>query len=267
MKLFNNYFKLLSISVICTILNGIFHAFFAPIHEYSPPSYFVENDIFKAAALFYMFTIFIFLGLVFMFIEKNLSGKKTEKGLRFGLSFGIIWFMGIIGMSLIINSPIMVELLVATFDLITLVLFGLLAGKFIATDNLNIIKEEKIINLLAIFIIGLVYVIGRYLAYVFFNIETAYATKLLISIIWTFGIGFSMGLMYLLLKQSVIYYSPIKKAIIFGLIIFGIDWFLFNLFPLLVIDTSFIDLLIFSMTDIILFILGIFSFEKIIKKN
>jgi hypothetical protein len=76
-----------------------------------------------------------------------------------------------------------------------------------------------------------------------------------------------MGLSYLLLKQGLDNRSPVQKAFLFGGVIFGIDWVLFNLFPLLAIDMSPVELLVLAGSDIALLILGVFFYERFIART
>lgn len=260
---------IIAISAICTVINAVVHILWAPVYEYYPPSFFIKNNLFQVAAPISLFITYALLGIVFAYIQNNLPGKKIEKGLRYGISFGGLWFLGILGMSLIFNSPIETELAVGGVDCFTLVLLGLLLGKFMASDNkCNAIEKDRE-GIGPIFTIGLMYVIGRYLAYVIFDFDigVAYTTRLLDTLLWTSGIGLWMGLAYSLLKQSLNNYSPAKKAILFGGIILGIDWVLFNLFALLLVDESPIELLLMAGSDILLVIAGVLFFETFIKKD
>ncbi|EKD56628.1 MAG: hypothetical protein ACD_58C00131G0003 [uncultured bacterium] len=258
--------KIFIISLICTIFNSLAHALWAPIFKYSPPSYFVNNGIFEISAVIALIITYILLGIVFVYIQNNLSGTKIEKGLRFGISFAGLWFFGILGMSLILNSPIKTELAVGGLDFVTLIILGLLFGQFLAIDNKQTTKNKFVETILSILIISLIYVIGRYLFYLIFDIELAYPLKLIYTLLWTFGIGFWMGLSYILLKQSLDKFSPLKKALIFGGIIIGVNWILFNLFALLLVKVSVLELLKLALSDILLVIIGVWLTDKIINE-
>lgn len=262
-----NWKRVIAVSAICTVTNIVTHSLWAPLHDYYPPSYFIKNNIFEVVATITLFITYVLLGVVFSHIQNNLPGKKIEKGLRYGISFGGLWFLGILGMSLILNSPIEVELISGGTDCMVIILLGLLLGKFVASDNSCKAVEKGRVSIVPIITIGLIYFVGRYLAYIMFNIELAYPTKLLETLLWTLGIGFWMGLAYSLLKQSVNKCSPFRKAIFFGGIIMGIDWILFNLFAVLLVDESLIELLLLAGSDILLVIVGVLFFEILIKKD
>lgn len=73
--------------------------------------------------------------------------------------------------------------------------------------------------------------------------------------------------MYGLLRSAVNNYSSVKKALIFGGLIFGIDWLLFNFFAILFVSISPWELLLQAGTDILLMIIGIFVYEKFVVKT
>ena len=76
-----------------------------------------------------------------------------------------------------------------------------------------------------------------------------------------------MEFTYLLLKQSLRSHSPVKKALLFGCVVFGIDWVLFNLFAVLFVDVSPIKLISLAGSDIMLLIVGILFFEIFVKET
>lgn len=262
-----NFTKIITISVACTVFNSVIHALWAPVYKYDPPSYFVKNNIFEISAVITLIITYALLGIVFVRIQKNLSGTKIEKGLRFGLSFAGLWFFGILGMSLILNSPLRTELAVGGLDFLSLTLLGILFGKFIATDNKQTNKTKSKETILLILVISLTYIFGRYLFYILFDIELAYPTKTILTLLWTFGIGLWMGLAYILLKQCLIEFSLLKKTMVFSGIIIGINWILFNLFALLLVEVSTLELLKLAISDIIIVATGIWLSETIIIKR
>jgi len=255
------------ISVACTVFNVAAHAMFAPVVKYDNPSFFTEHNIFGVTAALFLFVMYVLLAIVFVYFQRNLLGTKIRKGLRYGISFGCLWFFSVLGMCLVANSPLKAELLVGFFDFLTAIVLGLLLGKYIASNNETInLVENKRRSFLVIPTILIVYVLGRYIAYIYFGSELPYETKFWLSILWTMGIGFSMGVAYYLLQSGLRYYSSIKKSVIFGFVILGINWIIFNLFTIILVKVPLIELIILAVSDILLSVFGIFFFEFIYAK-
>jgi hypothetical protein len=99
--------SIIIMSIIGAILDVVFHALFAPTYNYDyPPSYFVQSGLFLPAAAISLFIIFFLLSVVFLVIQENLPGSRVSKGIRFGVSFGGLWLIGVIGMSIFFGSPL-----------------------------------------------------------------------------------------------------------------------------------------------------------------
>jgi hypothetical protein len=262
--------KIIAISIISAILDIIFHALLAPTYNYDyPPSYFVRSGLFKSAAGISLLIIFFLLSIVFIYIQGNLPGKKLSKGIRFGLSFGGLWFIGVIGMSIFFGSPLLHEFLGGLSDCASVVILSVLLGHFTANDSpyRGKISAGKIV--LAIIIIALFFIIGQYLAFIlikgtpYFNISGS------ATFIWTAALGLWAGVAYWLLHQGIIKEkSLMQRSLYFGGFIVGIDWLLFNLFVLLFVDITILDLIILSVLNIVSIIVGMFAFEILfLKKN
>ncbi|MFH1188259.1 MAG: hypothetical protein V1652_00235 [bacterium] len=260
-----NWKIVLYISIVCTIFAMAIHTLWAPLYDYYPPSFFVIYNLFKPFAALSLLVTFFLLGIVFVYIQKDLLGAKISKGIRYGITFGGLWFIAMPGTSLLFHSPLKHELVSGMCDALSILLLGFLLGKFVATDT-HTTHHKKKSYLLPIVIIGFIYCVGRYAAYRLFGIELAYTDNLSSTLLWTGALGIWFGITYILLRQSVEKYMPIEKALMFGGSIVGIDWILFNLFAVLFIRISALLLITQAMVDIVLVILGIFVYERYLQK-
>ena len=107
------------------------------------------NGLFPPAVIILFFITFWALALVFTFIQDKLPGRKLLKGLRYGISFGVLWLIGMFEMSIAFGSPLKYEFFSGLLDCLSLILFGLLLGRFIATDSNRDVNEKSKIGLLA----------------------------------------------------------------------------------------------------------------------
>ena len=196
-------------------------------------------------------------------MQENLPGSKLVKGIRFGVSFGGLWLIGVIGMSIFLGSPLRHELLAGACDCAALIVLGVLLGVFTATDSSRGSASPRRI-ILAIIIISFFFVIGQYLAFVLMNGTPYFSISGLATFVWTAILGLWAGVTYWLLRQGTIEEKcPVKRSFFFGGVIIGIDWVLFNLFVLLFVDMPILDPIILAVLNIVSIIVGMFVFEML----
>lgn len=261
--------RIIIISIISAILDIIFHALLAPTYSYDyPPSYFVGSGLFKPAAGISLLIIFFLLSIVFIYIKDNLPGRKLSKGIRFGVSFGGLWLIGVIGMKIFFGSLLLHEFLGGLCDCASLIILSVLLGRFTASDSSyrSEISLGRII--LAIMIIALFFIIGQYLAFILMSGTSYFSISGSATFIWTAVLGLWAGVVYWLLRQGIMKKtSLIMRPFYFGGFIVGIDWVLFNLFVLLFVDMPILDPIILSVLNIVSIIVGMFVFEILFLKK
>jgi len=253
---------------VSMIIDIIIHALWVPLYNYDfPASYFVKNKLFEPAAGTFLLIVFIFLAFVFDLIQDKLSGDRISKGLRFGIAFGGLWFFGLIGSSIFLGSPLAKELAMGVADGLPLLILGVLLGKLTATDCDRISSIRLAVYARSVTVIAIFFIAGQYLAFVLigghfpnFNIGGIGA------FLWTLIMGLWIGIMYCLLEDKTRTDYPIKKAFRFGGIVFGINWFFFNLFLFLIIDVPLLDPFILAGLNIVSVIIGSAVLGKIDKK-
>lgn len=204
--------RILSISMVSAILDVILHALLAPTYNYDyPPSYSVRSGLFKPAAGIALLIIFVLLGVVF-FIQENLPGRKVLKGTRFGVSFGGLWLIGVIGMSIFLGFPLRHELLGGACDCAALTILGVLLGVFTATDSpRGNASPRRVVP--AIIVIAFFFVIGQYLASTLMSGTPYFNISGLATFIWTAVLGLWTGVTYWLLQQGTVKEnSPIERS-------------------------------------------------------
>ena len=255
--------RIITISIISAVLDVIFHALLAPTYNYDyPPSYFVQSGLFKPAAGISLLIIFFLLSVVFVYIQENLPGKKILKGIRFGVSFGVLWLIGVLGMNIFFGSPLRHELLGGVCDCAALTILGALLGVFTATDSPRSSDGNPAKIILAVIIISFFFIIGQYVAFMLMSGTPYFEISGLATFIWTAMLGLWTGVMYGLLRQGIIKEnSPIKRSLFFGGVIIGIDWILFNLFVLLFVAMPILDPIILAVFNSASIIAGMFVFE------
>ncbi len=212
------------------------------------------------------------LAIVFILIQSRLPGTRKMKGLMFGFLFGGMCIVYLLEpLPHIDGLPLIDVLSYPAADSITLILEGLLLGRFIATDSRG--NGTMRISSSVLIIVPTIFMIGRLLNYNTFQIYSSYATRPFATMIWAAATGIWIGIMYYSLRPAITVKSPLAKAAYFGLIVFGIDYLMFNLFIPLVFEyqiwpigafLSYADLFLRATVDIIFVAVGVYIYEKII---
>ena len=220
----------------------------------------ITSGFFPPVAFTALATTFGIIGLIFLGIQKSLWGSKLRKGMVFGLAMGGVWIIGMTEAHVLFSLSLFGEIYAGIADSSGILVMSLLLGKNIADDTL----EEKVIpktTYLAITIIAVMYIMVRYLSYSVLNIESSYATQPLATFLWTLVMGSWIGIMYTLIGMNIYQKNPLKHALLFGGLVFGLQWIIFNLFALLFIVVPVRDLLFRSVFDTFAIILGVYFFS------
>lgn len=156
-------------------------------------------------------------------------------------------------------------------DGITIVSLGVLLGRFACTDSSGYEKARTSSSYAVLLAIPLLFIAGRMLSYNVFYIYSSYPARQFDTILWAAATGLWIGIMYLLLRPGIPDKSPFQKALYFAVVIYGIDYFLFNLFMPLVFDysicsvgtlLSYADLFLRASMGILFVAAGVYICEK-----
>ena len=261
-KLKRNQWKIMGIVLLCTVFDVIVH-YFGPdtLDTGFPKSVIVKNGLLIPAAILLFFITFGALAGIFVLIQDTLPGTKLYKGLLYGLLFGGLWFIGMFEPGI---SPLWLSFFSGLADGLPILLLGILLGVFTATDTNNHLEQRAANPMPSIVTVALLYTIGRYFSYAIIHIDSAYSSLPIATLFWTVGMGLWVGVMYPLLKQGVKGNSPLKRALMFGGIIYGTDWLLYHLFMILFFDISLADLVLRAGTDALFVAAGVFIFERFV---
>lgn len=236
-----------------------------------PPSSFVQSGLMPIAFVIYGIIMLGALALVFVLIQGRLPGTKLMKGLTFSLAFGVLWFVYLLEPLPHGTWQLPAALYYPVVDGVTLASLGLLLGMFVATDS----KERIAVRLspvtLGILAVPVAFLAGRLVSYNVFHIYSSYAVRPFDTMLWAFAIGLWAGIMYLMLRQGIKAKAPMAKAVFFGVIVFGINIFLNDLFmpipfymPLGGMGIfSYEDMVVRTAMDIISVTAGVYVYEKL----
>ena len=223
----------------------------------------------RATVIIYFIIWFSILSLICLYTEK-LSESKLTKGVKYGIAFGVMMFFAACETNTIYGTPLIDDIRVAAVDSTAFLIFGILAGKIFGTDSPDKEQAWTKMNLFPVLTITLFYIIGRYFVYSILQIESGYTERSLLTFIWILFMGLSVGIMYILIGKNE-NDTPIKKAMIYGVLIFGPIALFGNLFFPFEYQSSFAvmipDYIVGrSIVDMVFITLGVYLGESIIQK-
>jgi len=198
------------------------------------------------------------LAVVFVLLQENLPGKKLAKGLWYGVLFGGLWLIGFLEVSFLWNTSFVTEVFNWLPDGLSIICMSLLLGAFTARDG-----DPAPTRITPALVVAAFYFVGRYLSYWVLRTNAAYDVNSLAVFVWTLAMALWVGVMYAALAPGSRGHSTISRALWFGGLVFGIDWLVFNLFALVFVDVSALNLIVRSVLDVFFVTLGVFVIEKL----
>ena len=224
------------------------------------PSAIVTVGLMVPALLGFLLITFGLLEVVFVMLQSELPYGKWLKGFVFGMSFGGIWYLGVLESTLVLGTAFGRELVAGLSDAIPILVMCVLLGGLVGTQG-RARRRQPGSTVLAVPIVALCYLMGRYVAYLVFNIESGAAGHPVGTLVWTSAMGLCVGLMYWLLEPGLGEASPARRAIVFGGVVYGIDWALFNFFLVVLFQMNTLDLMTRVGVDVFSVMLGVLIAE------
>lgn len=232
-------------------------------------SFFVNVLGLQLTLVVWYFIAFGSIAFIFYMFEDKLPGVKSGKGLRYGISIGILWLWGMLEGVSLSGNPLINEFFTGICDAIPILLMGLLLGIFTTKTN-NIETTKKPFSLktifLPVFIFSTIFLVGRYLFYCTNIMKSGYRLSPYFTFVWTFLMGTCIGITYLLLGQATKSSSLIISAIKFGIIIFGVNWLVFVIFIPFIFKGTLVDSIVRITVDTLLVSLSYYISESLEKR-
>jgi hypothetical protein len=215
----------------------------------------IRAGLFKPVAFICLVLTYMVMGFIFLRIHKGLRGTNHRKGLSYGVSLGGLWFFAMVETHPMFNVSLIGEFFIGLISLFAILLMSILLATY-AADMIPAPKKPMRIWFPATIIIPICYLLLRYFSYTVIHIESGYSARPMATFLWTAGMGIWIGVMYHLLEMETLRSQPLKQALVFGGLVVGINWIISNLFFLLLLDYSILDVLYRSGVDTLAIIAG-----------
>lgn len=224
------------------------------------PSVIAAAGLLIPAFVVYALLTYTVIGYGFAMFEGGLPWSRSKKGLAFGSLFALIWVAYLYepvplgqGVSFIdsLGYPLA--------DGLSMVLFGILLGRFAATDPRT---DGERARPQALLLVPAIMLVVRLFEYNVLHIYSSYGDRTLETVAWVALTGLIIGLAYTVLRPGVPSDRPAGRALAFGLFFYGIPIVLVNFFLLLALKVDVADLILRSLLDIVAVVAGVYLAER-----
>lgn len=253
--------KIVPIILLCVLIDIALHLVtseFSTMQENRNYSKLVNLLGTEITAILWALLAFSIVAYVFFRAYNSIPGVGLRKGLRYGSAIALLWLFAMLeGVSLFGNS-IINEFMVGLSDAIPVLvmsfLLSLVDAKEVGNPELKpIALKQKIV---AVCVFSLIFLSGRYLAYFTQVIKSGYQTSPSYTFFWTLFMGVCIGEVCILLGNSGNVTSLERRAVKFGVLIFGVNWAAFLVFMPLLFSGYLIDVLLRIIIDILIVTIG-----------
>jgi hypothetical protein len=270
-----NVLKVLSITVIAVILRIACTAIFGgdPISITEPFGNIAGILGIIPSVIILFFISYLHLTIIGFSLLKGTVSSNIKNGFLYGLLFGVLWLFGMFEAGIIKGIAQRKELIFGISEALPIIVLGLLIPLFSNRKQIsNTTKHNSYFEYIVIILIFTIsYSCIRYLGYVFIGIESKYLEKLIETLLWTIGNGVIISTLYIFCRKELSLQKKHHAALYFGVLIFGIDWIIYNMFVPVFFNVSlFITLnsfLLRSILDILSIVFSIIITEKYILKK
>lgn len=234
-----------------------------PIGKSMDYSLLVKSIGFKPVIAGMFYICYSVLAIVFLIVQKNLAGTKLQKGCIFGTLFALLWGYGMLEAAIIKQTSLSAEIIFGISEGLPIVLLGVCFGTN-STSKLSLTLNAS--YWFALFPIVELYLFGRYFSYIVIGVESAYVHSPLATFLWTGGNAVLIAILYLFSRNAFPVYNSFTKALLFGVMVFGLNWALYNFFVPVIFQVSVFEIFrsffLRVLVDVVAIVAGVFLAEE-----
>ncbi len=256
-----NILKILLIGLATTIVR-IIGQLSIPAGEQTvlAPSIFAQNGTMPLAFTVYGIFAYSLIASLFLLVRKQMGGNRILQGLKYGLSCCVVWIVYLLEPLPHVASLDRITYPIA--DSLALIVMGLLLGWLFGNPARRADKEKLPSPILPALLVTACFFAGRMIQYLIFGIYSSFDVKSLETVLWCLLTGIAISCVMTWLNLNIGSMNRIKRALILGGLLFGVDLLLFNFFMPLVFAADIPDLILRTFIDIMAVTAGCLAFPN-----
>lgn len=259
-KVIKNILKILLIGFATTIIR-IIGQLSIPAGEQTvlAPSIFAQNGTMPLVFTVYGIFAYSLIAALFLLIRDRMVGNRILQGLKYGLVCCAVWIV-----YLLEPLPHVAALDRITYpiaDSVALIIMGLMLGWIFGKSKRSAGWQKTAFPVLPVLTVTVCFFAGRMIQYLIFDTYSSFDEKTLETVLWCLLTGIAISCVMVWLNLHISNGNRIKRAMILGCLLFGVDLILFNFFMPLVFSTDIPDLILRTFVDILTVTLGCLVFS------
>lgn len=259
-KVIKNILKILLIGFATTIIR-IIGQLSIPAGEQTvlAPSIFAQNGTMPLVFTVYGIFAYSLIAALFLLIRDRMAGNRILQGLKYGLVCCAVWIV-----YLLEPLPHVAALDRITYpiaDSVALIIMGLMLGWLFGKSKRSAGWQKTAFPVLPVLTVTVCFFAGRMIQYLIFDTYSSFDEKTLETVLWCLLTGIAISCVMVWLNLHISNGNRIKRAMILGCLLFGVDLILFNFFMPLVFSTDIPDLVLRTFVDILTVTLGCLVFS------
>ena len=260
-KTVKNILKIL-LSVLITTLSRIVGQLAIPAGEQAilAPSVFAQNGTMPLAFTIYGIFAYSLIASLFLLIRDRLSGNRILRGLKYAFSCCAVWIVYLLEPLPHVAAIDRITYPVA--DSLALIVMGLLLGWLFGKSKCLLGRQKTAFPILSALTVTACFFAGRMIQYLILGIYSSFDEKPLETILWCLLAGIAISCVMAWLNPRIGSGNRVRRAMVLGCLLFGVDLILFNFFMPLVFDADIPDLLLRTLIDILTVTLGCLAFSN-----
>ena len=260
-KAIKNILKILLIGFVTTIVR-IIGQLSIPAGEQTvlAPSVFAQNGTMPLAFTVYGIFAYSLNASLFLLIRNRLGGNRMFQGLKYGLACCAVWIVYLL--EPLPHVAVMDRITYPVTDSLALIVMGLLLGWLFGKSKGSAGRQKTAFPILPVLTVTACFFAGRMIQYLIFGIYSSFDEKPLETVLWCLLTGIAISCVTAWLNCYISNDNRVKRAMILGCLLFGVDLILFNFFMPLVFDADIPDLSLRTLIDLLTVTLGCLAFSN-----
>lgn len=257
--------KYIGIVVFGIVLAMLFHVLtskYSTTPKTANWSFLVKNFGLMQVIIVWYFIAYGAIVCIFYRYKDKFAVPIRNKGLGYGIAIGILWLWGMLEGVLLFGNPFINEFLTGVCDAVPIIIMGILLEKATNKDGEEAKGHIQIKSIIiSVVIFSIIFLVERYFLSITRIIKSSYDIKPYFNFIWTLIMGSCIGISYSLIGKATKGLSGIK----FAIVIFGINWLVFNIFMPFLFSAYIHEFIIRNIADILGVMLSIYLSERLNK--